>query len=119
MSQKSGVEIRKTVENVQLLMAYYRCAILEIETKFKVLNEQFSLMHERNPIESIKTRVKSFNSIQDKMQRKNLPLTVKNIEENLNDIAGVRVICGFLEDIYFLADCLTQQDDVKLIKKKD
>ena len=119
MSQKSGVEIRKTVENVQLLMAYYRCAILEIETKFKVLNEQFSLMHERNPIESIKTRVKSFNSIHDKMQRKNLPLTVKNIEENLNDIAGVRVICGFLEDIYFLADCLTQQDDVKLIKKKD
>lgn len=101
------------------LMAYYRCAIMEIETKFKVLNEQFSLEYDRNPIESIKTRVKSFDSIVKKVRRKNIPMSLASIEENINDIAGVRVVCSFPEDIYILADCLLRQDDIRLIAKKD
>ena len=101
------------------LMAYYKCALMEIETKFRVLNEEFSLQHDRNPIESIKTRLKSVDSIVEKMHRKNIPFSAKNIEENLTDIAGVRVICSFQEDIYFLASCLLGQDDVFLIEKKD
>ena len=104
---------------IESLMAYYRCAIMEVETKFNVLNEQFSLQYDRNPIESIKTRVKSFDSILKKVKRKQIPFSLESIEENINDIAGVRVICSFQEDIYMLADCLLQQDDVRLIERKD
>ena len=100
-------------------MSYYRCAILEVETKFRVLNEQFSLLHEHNPIDSIKTRLKSPQSIRDKLSRKNLPLTLNSIENKLFDVAGIKVICSFVDDIYMLADCLLQQDDIRLIKKKD
>ena len=110
---------KKNMEQARRLMTYYRCAILEVETKFKVLNEQFSLQHERNPIESIKSRVKSPESIQEKMVRCHLPATLTAIEENLADIAGVRVICSFIDDIYMLADCLLQQDDVRLLQRKD
>ena len=111
--------IKQMVEDMRALMSYYRCAMLEIETKFRVLNEQFSLQHERNPIESIKCREKTITSIQEKLIHKGLPVSVRSIEENLNDVAGVRVICSFVDDIYMLADCLLQQDDVKLIERKD
>ena len=100
-------------------MAYYRCAIMVVETKFKVLNEQFSLQYDRNPIETIKTRLKSTDGIFMKLKRKKLPLSVESIEKNLSDIAGIRVICSFQEDIYLLADCLLKQDDITLIEKKD
>ena len=104
---------------INQLMSYYRCAIMEVETKFKVLNEQFSLQYDRNPIETIKTRLKSPEGIVKKLTRKNYPITLESIEKNINDIAGVRVICSFPEDIYLLADCLLQQDDVTLIEIKD
>lgn len=119
LSEKTDTELENMTNNAKLLMSYYRCAIFEIETKFRVLDEQFSFEHERNPIESIKTRLKSFESIREKMMRKNVPLSVSSIEETLNDIAGVRVICSFIDDIYMLADCLTKQDDVRLIAEKD
>ena len=111
--------LKKNVEPMDTLMAYYRCAIMEVETKFKVLNEQFSLEYDRNPIEGIKSRIKSVESLAKKVRDKNIPMTIQSIEENINDIAGVRVICAFPEDIYMLADCLLQQDDITLIQKKD
>lgn len=101
------------------LMSRYRCAIMEVETKFKVLNEELSLQSDHNPIESIKTRLKSPESIFGKLQRKKLPPTLEAIEGNLYDIAGVKVICCFIDDIYMLADCLIRQDDVTLIEMKD
>ena len=119
MIERSPEEIREMTEKVKILMTYYRCAMLEIETKFKVLNEQFSLSHERNPIDSIKSRLKSIESIREKLERKGLSMSLNSLEHELNDIAGIRVICSFKEDIYMLADCLTGQDDVKLIEKKD
>ena len=112
-------KIEDNMMPLKRLMAYYRCAIMEVETKFNVLNEEFSLEYDRNPIETIKTRLKSTESIIKKLVRRNFPLTVDSIEANLNDIAGVRVVCSFLEDIYLLADCLLQKDDVKLIQVKD
>ena len=111
--------MKKNVEPMDTLMAYYRCAIMEVETKFKVLNEQFSLEYDRNPIEGIKSRIKSVESLAKKVRDKNIPMTIQSIEENITDIAGVRVICAFPEDIYMLADCLLQQDDITLIQKKD
>ncbi len=104
---------------VDRMFAYYRCASMEIETKMRVLNEQFSLQYDRNPIESIKTRVKSIESIMKKIRKKNIPITLEAIEESIRDIAGVRVVCSFQDDIYMLADCLLQQDDITLIERKD
>ncbi len=101
------------------LMAHYHCAIMEMETKFNVLNRQFSLQYDRNPIESIKVRVKSMESIIKKARRKDIPLNLKSIEKNIRDIAGIRVICSFQDDIYVLADCLLRQDDISLIEVKD
>ena len=101
------------------LMSYYKSAMMEVETKLKVLNEEFSLRFDRNPISNIQTRLKSPISIQEKLASQNLPMTVQTIENNLHDIAGVRVICSFLDDIYLLAECLLQQDDITLIEQKD
>ncbi len=101
------------------LMAYYRCAMMEIETKFNVLNEEFSLQYDRNPINGIKTRIKSIISMREKLKSRNLPFTFASVEHNLNDIAGVRIICSFTDDVYMLAEALLKQDDIILIEAKD
>ena len=111
--------IQEKMKDFDLLMAYYRCALMEIETKFKVLNEEFSLEHDRNPISSIKSRIKSFESITEKVDRKDLPFDVDSVEKYINDVAGIRVICTFPEDVYLLADALLKQDDIMLIRRKD
>ncbi len=104
---------------VQQFITYYKCAIMEIETKFRVLNEQFSINSESNPIEFIQSRIKSYGSIYRKLMAKELPRTLSSIEENISDIAGIRVVCSFVQDIYRLANCFLQQDDITLIEKKD
>ena len=101
------------------LMSYYKCAMMEIETKFNVLNEEFSLQHDRNPISSIKCRLKSPGSIVNKIEKKGLPYSLETVEEYVQDVAGVRVCCSFIEDVYMLADALLNQDDVTLIERKD
>ncbi|GAA0752157.1 GTP pyrophosphokinase YwaC [bioreactor metagenome] len=111
--------MHENIRPVNELMTYYRCAIMEVETKFNVLNEEFSVQYDRNPIETIKSRLKSNESILKKLKRKELPFSLQSIEENINDVAGVRVICSFPEDIYMLADCLLNQDDIRLIERKD
>ena len=101
------------------MMSFYSCAIMEVETKFRVLSEDMSLAFERNPIETIHTRLKSAESIMNKLVRRQIPLSVENIQENIHDIAGVRVVCSFQSDIYMLADAFLMQDDVTLIQRKD
>ncbi len=101
------------------LMMRYKCAMLEVKTKLDVLNTQLSLENDRNPFESIESRLKSPQSIMEKLNRKGLAPTVESIEENLNDVAGIRVICSFPEDIYILADELCSQDDIRLVERKD
>lgn len=104
---------------VETLMSYYKCAIMEVETKFKVLNEQFSLRYDNNPIETIKSRIKSMDSILKKVKKKDIPLSIGSIEKEIHDIAGVRVICSFIEDVYLIADCFLKQDDITVIEIKD
>jgi len=114
--------VNKRIEPLQKFMSYYRCALMEIETKFKVLNEEFSFLHERNPIDSIKTRIKDFESIRKKLRKIQIPIntvSIESIEQNIHDIAGIRIICPFVDDVYMLADCLIGQDDLKLIERKD
>jgi putative GTP pyrophosphokinase len=101
------------------LMAFYRCAMMEVETKFKVLSEELSLQNDHNPIESIKTRLKKPESILEKAAARNISLKAENLEEGIHDIAGVRVICSFVSDIYMLANALLKQDDIVLVAEKD
>ncbi|NBK92724.1 response regulator [bacterium 1XD21-13] len=109
----------KETESFHRLMMEYQGAIMEIETRLKVLNAEFSQEYKRNPFESIKSRLKSPESIYEKLERKGYPVTVESIRENLNDVAGIRVICSFPDDIYRLADLLIQQDDIILQRRKD
>ena len=111
--------LEKNKKPMDLLMSYYKCALMEIETKFKVLNQEYSLQYDKNPIESIKTRVKSYDSLLRKIRKKDIPLTLDSIEKNITDIAGVRVICSFPDDIYEIAESFLKQDDITLIEKKD
>lgn len=101
------------------LMTVYKCAIKEITTKFEVLNEELSVESERNPIQFIHSRVKEPMSILDKLQRKGVEFSLDAVSENLNDVAGIRIICKFVDDIYRIADMLIKQDDIKLIGIKD
>ncbi len=103
----------------QELMSYYRCAMMEVETKFRVLSEDFSVRYERNPIQSVRPRLKTPESIINKLKRYGWELSTESIEKNLNDVAGVRVICSYQTDVYDLAEALLKQDDVQLIRKKD
>ena len=101
------------------LMIQYRSAIREITTKLEVLNDELSMSIERNPIESIQSRIKRPYSIAQKLRRKGQPVTVEAVSQQLNDVAGVRVICPFLNDIYEIARMLLQQDDIRLVAAKD
>lgn len=100
-------------------MMMYNCAIKEVQTKFEILNDELSTMHNRNPIEMIKSRIKSPESIIEKLYRKEFPVSMESVLENINDVAGIRVICSFIDDIYEVAHMLASQDDVKLIEVKD
>lgn len=119
LSQHDIDELIETTRPFAELMMRYRCAIKEVQTKFEVLDEEFSIRYNRNPVEAIKTRLKSPRSIFGKMQRNDLAITVENIREHLSDIAGIRIICSYPEDIYTLCDMFLRQDDVRLIRKKD
>ena len=97
------------------LMMMYRCAIREIQTKLEVLDDEFSAENNRNPISFIKTRIKKPNSIYNKLQKMGYEFTTENIQTYLNDVAGVRIVCAFIDDIYMISDLITQQDDIKVI----
>ncbi len=97
----------------------YESAIREVKTKLEILDSEFKTKYDYNPIHHIEDRLKSPQSILGKLQRKGLTFSSKNARSALNDIAGVRVICNYIEDIYSVADFLTKQDDVTLITTKD
>ena len=101
------------------LISYYRCAMMEVETKLNVLNEEYSMRYDRNPITAIKSRIKSIDSIRGKLKRRNLPFTLEALSDNIYDVAGLRVICAFREDVYSIAESLLLQDDVTLIRRTD
>lgn len=97
----------------------YLSATREIATKLENLNDEFGSTRDRNPIHLIRTRVKTPKSIMDKLHRRGFPLSVQSARENLTDIAGVRVICSYINDIYMIANLLVSQDDIELVRKTD
>lgn len=117
-----GENEEETVERLMsfnTLMMRYRSAIREVTTKLQVLDDELSLYGDRNPIESIQSRIKKPVSIAEKLGRMGLPVTVEAIEKNLNDVAGICVICPFIDDIYKVANMLTCQDDITVVAVKD
>ena len=101
------------------LQMIYTCAIKEVKTKLEILSTEFNLKHKRNPISSIKSRLKRTESIAEKLMRNGHPFTIESIEKNVRDVAGIRVVCSYIDDIYAIADALLGQDDVRLIERKD
>lgn len=101
------------------LMMKYNSAIREVKTKLEILNDELSFKGEENPIESIQSRIKRPVSIAQKLRKMGKPITVESVFENLNDVAGIRVICPFIEDIYQVAEMLIAQDDIKVLAIKD
>ncbi len=107
--------IRQYLAQMQL----YDAAIKEIKTKLEILDNEFSIKYDHNPIHNIESRLKSPISIMQKLKRRDLPLNLESLKTGMNDIAGIRVICNYLDDIYHIADLLTGQDDVKLLLRRD
>lgn len=118
LDEDTEILFEKAAPFMQLMMEY-RCAVREIETKLNVLNDEYSVQFDRNPFESIKSRIKNPMSICEKLKRRGFKPTVQNIEKELTDVAGIRVICSFPDDIYRLAEQLINQDDVILVQRKD
>lgn len=111
--------INSHIRETREMMLLYDCGIKEIKTKLEILNNEFQIQKERNPIEYLKSRVKSLESIVVKLHKKGYPLSVENAMRELHDIAGIRVICSFIDDIYSVADMLKRQDDITVILEKD
>ena len=103
----------------QQIMMVYESAIKQIETKLDILNKENKVSGRRNPIETVKSRIKSPQSIASKLEKKKLPVTFDSMVENLHDIAGVRVICPYISDIYSVRDMLLKQPDITLLEEKD
>ena len=119
ISSNDPEEFLESTIPFQKLMMQYRCAMLEVQTKFEVINNELSLYGDRNPIEFIKSRIKRPVSIMEKLKRKGFEISIDSIQNNIYDIAGIRVVCSFPEDIYRLAEKICMQDDIKLLNKKD
>ena len=112
-------KIQEKFQGFQEFMMMYGCAIKEVRTKFEVLNDDFSVTYNYNPIEMIKSRVKSPMSIFGKIKRKGYEMNMDSVLGNINDVAGVRIICSFIDDIYKIAEMFTSQDDITVIEIKD
>lgn len=112
-------EAKEFMDELDILLMRYESAIREVRTKLEILNDELSLRGYQNPINSILSRRKKTLSIFEKLERQGDELTLNSIQENLNDVAGIRVICGFIDDIYKVAKMLARQDDIRLIQVKD
>ena len=112
-------DIEKLIRGFSAKMQLYNAGIKEIRTKLEILDEEFRAKYSYNPIHHIESRLKSPGSIMGKVKDKGLPVTEKSIAENIQDIAGVRVICNYIDDIYRVSELLTGQDDVSLIRVRD
>ena len=117
--EQRGKEMLATFLEYKELMMIYTCAMKEVQTKFDVLSTEFQVRYQRNPIRSMSSRLKKTSAIAGKLSKRDLAFTLENIEAHLSDVAGVRIICAYIDDIYMIADSFLKQDDVTLIEKKD
>lgn len=115
----SPAALRSLRDDLQRFLLEYRFGMQEIETKISILRDEFQLMHDYNPIEHVSSRVKSADSLVEKVARKGIEADFESIREHVHDVAGVRITCAFVADVYRLFDLLTAQDDIRLLSVKD
>ena len=106
-------------QKIVVMTRLYDAAVRQLVLKFEILNDEFKVLYARNPIHHIEGRVKSLPSIAAKLLKKGQPLTIEAAKRNVNDIAGVRVVCGYIDDVYRVADMMTRQADIQLIRRQD
>ena len=114
-----NTDITDTLQEFMALQQLYDAGIKEVRTKLEILDDEFKIKHDHNPIHHMEYRLKSVNSILVKLEKRGLEVSLDSIVTNLTDIAGVRVICNYVSDVYKIADLLIKQSDIKLIAKKD
>ena len=112
-------EFQHMVDDFFSVQCRYQAAIREVQTKLENLDDEFQMKHKRNPIHHMQSRMKTIRSIMEKLQRKHLQQSITSAVDNLTDIAGIRVICSYLQDVYTVANLLTNQDDVHVVKVRD
>lgn len=112
-------EWRELLDGFILMRCRYQAALREVRTKLEILDDEFQARHSRNPIHHMESRIKSPESIAQKLKRKGLPFTIEAATDKLHDIAGIRVVCAYLNDVYTIADLLTSQDDITLMETRD
>ncbi len=110
---------RQMVNDFFSIQCRYQAAIREVQTKLENLDNEFQLKHQRNPIHHMQSRMKSIESMMEKLRRKSFSVSIDSALEHLTDIAGVRVICSYVQDVYTVANLLTRQDDIRLIRVRD
>ena len=117
--QQMSEDFQRMVDDFFAIQCRYSAAMKEVQTKLEILDDEFQMKHRRNPIHHIESRLKSIQSMMEKLSRKQYAVSMKSAVENLTDIAGIRVICSYVEDVYTVAKLLTSQDDVKLVEMRD
>lgn len=114
-----AVRLSGSAHDLLVMRNLYSSAVKQITLKFEVLNDEFNVLYARNPIHHVESRVKSFDSIAAKLEKKGLPLTIESAMKNVNDIAGVRVVCSYIDDVYRVAEMMERQMDVEIVKRQD
>lgn len=112
-------DLRNLMEDWKNELLVYKFALDQMDTKFSIISQEYNLIHGHNPIEHTKSRVKSFESLINKLVRKGCDITTKAAKEHINDIAGLRIVCSFLSDIYNMVEVLKEHEDIKILKMKD
>ncbi|TXK81451.1 GTP pyrophosphokinase family protein [Paenibacillus sp. N3.4] len=119
MSQLSINQIKRFKNDITRFMMMYKFALDEMETRIEILVQEFEMLHEYNPIEHTKSRLKSPESIFNKLNRKGCNISFSGIKDNIKDIAGMRITCSFVSDIYVISQMLKNQGDLKVVEEKD
>ncbi|WP_312810849.1 GTP pyrophosphokinase family protein [Sedimentibacter sp.] len=119
MDSIPNIDIKEIKTNLTRFMMSYKFALNEMNTKIDILMQEFQYIHDYNPIEHVKSRLKTPENILKKVQRKGFELSLPSIKENIRDIAGVRITCSFLSDIYKVSEMLQSQKDITVIECKD
>ena len=117
--QQMSEDFQRMVDDFFAIQCRYSAAMKEVQTKLEILDDEFQMKHRRNPIHHIESRLKSIQSMMEKLSRKQYAVSMQSAVENLTDIAGIRVICSYVQDVYTVARLLTSQDDVKLKEMRD
>jgi len=117
--QQMSAEFQRMVDEFFTVQCRYQAAIKEVQTKLEILDDEFQMKHRRNPIHHMQSRMKTIQSMMEKLRRKQANVSISSAVDNLTDIAGIRVICSYIQDIYTVANLLTKQDDIRVVKVRD